>query len=216
MWSYCNNCPVISYDPNGEWNWKKFLVTAAICVAVAAVVVAATIATAGGLTAVATSVIATTVIKATATVAIAATATTATAIPIIAGMEKVAVLDLSLSAQTRVGVSVKVGASLVLDFKNNRSEIYYHRGEAFSASSSMNSIGIIYSVGIVEGYENEGDYSGPFVNMGAYCKGFGIDHCYDPRKDHDDTVRAYSATFGSGTGGYVGLDKYKLRYGWDW
>ena len=42
LFAYCNNNPVMGYDPNGTWNWKKFFTGLAI-VAVAAVVITATV-----------------------------------------------------------------------------------------------------------------------------------------------------------------------------
>ncbi|MBP5407848.1 MAG: RHS repeat-associated core domain-containing protein [Bacilli bacterium] len=215
LWCYCGNNPVVGYDPNGQWNRKKFLVTTVVCAVVATAIIAATIATAGGLTAAITPVILTTAIKASATVTIAATIATAVAVPISAGMEQVVALDLSLVGQTKLGISEKMGLTLLMDFENGRSEIYGHTGTAISFSRTQ-SIGPSYSLGIVKGYEKPGDYEGPFYSKGIYAKGFGLDYSYDPRRDKDETVRATSLTFGQGTGVYAGKDDYTYWGGWNW
>lgn len=40
----------------------------------------------------------------------------------------------------------------------------------------------------------------------------GFDLCYDPRNSIDNTVKAYSLTFGNNKGGYFGYDYY--WYAW--
>ena len=46
LYAYCNNNPVMGYDPTGHWDWGQFWKGVAV-VAVAAAVVAITVATAG-------------------------------------------------------------------------------------------------------------------------------------------------------------------------
>lgn len=102
-----------------------------------------------------------------------------------------------------IGTNVKGGGTLVFDFKNDNIELYAHVGMSVGQAK-----GLSYSVGIVEGYEGIGDCSGPFVSIGGGIKGYGVDHCFDPRKPHDETVRAYSFTFGNGSSGYIGFNQY--------
>ena len=61
---------------------------------------------------------------------------------------------------------------------------------------------------MISNYENEGDYAGPFVDFGGGFYG-GIDHCYDPRNEYSDAVRAGSITFGNKKGVYYGYDNYE-------
>ena len=93
----------------------------------------------------------------------------------------------------------------LFDFKNGSVGFYPHLGYFYGAK--WNVFGISYSTGIVKNYVNEGDYAGPFVDMGASYYG-GVDICYDPRNDIENTVKAYSLTFGNNIGGYYGYDYY--------
>jgi len=115
------------------------------------------------------------------------------------------VLDISVSGGMGAGVGGKVGLSIVLDFKNDSMGFYPHYGYYYGAK--YNSFGFSYGVGLISNYENEGDYSGPFTNMGGGFFG-GVDHCYDPRYPYEDTVRASSLTFGNNKGIYYGYDYY--------
>jgi len=131
--------------------------------------------------------------------------TTASAITYGAITDTPVVLDISLSVGVGADVGVKVGLSVVLDFKNESFGFYPHYGCYYGMK--FNAIGVSYSVGLISNYENEGDYAGPFTSMGG---GYlvGIDHCYDPRYDHDGTVKANSLTFGNNKGVYYGYDYY--------
>ena len=116
------------------------------------------------------------------------------------------VMDILGSAGTGAGVGVKVGISIVLDFKNDSLGFYPHYGYYYGAK--YNALGASYSVGLISNYENEGDYAGPFVDMGGGYYG-GFDHCYDPRNAYENTVRASSLTFGNNIGAYYGYDQYE-------
>ncbi len=115
------------------------------------------------------------------------------------------VLDISGSAGTGADVGVKVGLSVVLDFKNESFGFYPHYGYYYGMK--FNTIGGSYSVGLIQNYENEGDYAGPFTSMGGGYL-IGLDHCYDPRYSHEETVKANSLTFGNNKGVYYGYDYY--------
>ena len=95
------------------------------------------------------------------------------------------VLDLSASLNTGAGVGYKVGISIVFDFKNDNIEFYGHQGITYGVKA--NTFGFFYSLGIILNYENPGDYGRPFKNFGG-GKFWGIDHCYNPRKNHSDSV----------------------------
>ena len=131
--------------------------------------------------------------------------TTAGAITYGALTDTPVVLDLSASLNTGAGVGYKVGISIVFDFKNDNIEFYGHQGITYGVKA--NTFGFSYSPGIILNYENPGDYGGPFKNFGG-GKFWGIDHCYDPRKNHSDAVQAYSITFGNNKGVYFGEDEY--------
>lgn len=103
------------------------------------------------------------------------------------------------------GVGVKEGISVVIDFKNKGFGFYPHLGYFYCVK--WNAFGISYSTGVVRNYVNEGDYAGPFIDMGAGYYG-GLDVCYDPRNNIDNTVKAYSLTFGNNIGGCYGYDYY--------
>ena len=134
-----------------------------------------------------------------------AVSTTAGTIAYGAATDTPVVLDVSVSAGTGAGVGVKVGLSIVLDFKNESFGFYPHIGYYYGMK--YNTVGGSYSVGLIQNYENEGDYAGPFTSMGG---GYlvGGDHCYDPRDSHEDTVKADSITFGNNKGIYYGYDYY--------
>ena len=145
----------------------------------------------------------------------AAVLTTAGVVTYGAVSEKPVVLDASFSAGIGAGIGVKVGISFVLDFKNGSIGFYPHAG--VFAGVKFNAIGGSYSVGVISNYENEGDYAGPFTDMGG---GYlvGIDHCFDPTKYYDVSTRASSITFGNNKGVYYGNDYYwylgSIRFPW--
>ncbi len=145
----------------------------------------------------------------------AAVLTTAGVITYGAVNEQPVVLDFSLSAGMGAGMGIKIGISLVLDFKNGSIGFYPHAG--VFAGIKWNTIGLSYSVGVISNYENEGDYAGPFTDIGG---GYlvGIDYCFDPTKEYDVSTRASSITFGNNKGGYYGNDYYwycgSLHFPW--
>ena len=145
----------------------------------------------------------------------AAVLTTAGAVTYGAVSEKPVVLDVSFSAGIGAGIGVKVWISFVLDFKNGSIGFYPHTG--FFAGVKFNAISGSYSVEVISNYENEGDYAGPFTDMGGGCL-VGIDHCFDPTKYYDVSTRASSITFENNIGVYYGNDYYwylgSIRFPW--
>ena len=137
LYAYCDNNPVMGYDPEGTWNWGKFLAVAALAI-VATVAVVATGGTA---------------------LAVAATVVTGTVLALAAGAETTAVLDLSYTTTK----NERYGISLVLDFKNMDAEVYGHFGKSYGNVSP----GFGYSVGMVQNYDGKGSYGGFFANAGG-------------------------------------------------
>ena len=175
LYIYCGNNPVMGYDPEGTWNWGKFLAVAAIGVALAAVVVAS-----GG-----------------SALAVGMVAVTALVASYAAGKESAMVLDFSVSGSLP-NQSKKIGLSVVIDFKTMKIEGYYHSGYALSMernSKSGISANASYSVGIIDNYVGQGSYGGAFISAGASCSRVGVEHCFDPNKPHDEAVNATCITF---------------------
>lgn len=184
LYSYCGNNPILGYDPEGTWNWKKFIMMAAVCVAV---VVGVVTAGAGALV-------------------VTAAVTTGVILSVAAGEEEVAVLDLSLTIpipRIKDFGGIKIGFSFVLDFENMNSEVYFHAG----VTAGFVPPGASYSVGIINNYDGPGSYGGWFVSAGGNV-GIGVDHCFDPRHPYNETISATSITFGSGYSTYGGIDYY--------
>ena len=123
---------------------------------------------------------------------ISAVVVTAVAKTICAVADETMVLDFSVSLNSGAGVGYKAGISIVLDFKNDYFEFYGHQGITYN--TKVNTVGFSYSPGTIINYKNLGDFSGPFNNFCGSCL-WGIDHCYDPRTEHSDSVQAYSITF---------------------
>ena len=138
-------------------------------------------------------------------VAAAAVITTAVSTYVGAKNEKTIVYDVSLSFSSGAGVGYKIGISMVVDFENKNIEFYGH--EVYAYGVKANAIGFSYSTGIILNYEKAGDYGGPSKNTG-FGYYIGLDHCYDPRVEHSETVQAYSFTFGNNKEGYLGEDEY--------
>ena len=82
-------------------------------------------------------------------------------------------------------------------------EGYFHVG----GSVGFFSPGLGYSVRIIENYKNPGDYAGHFTNVGVNI-GVGIEHCFDPTKPYNSTVKATTITFSSDNSAYIGYDYY--------
>ncbi|MCB9498817.1 MAG: RHS repeat-associated core domain-containing protein [Bacillales bacterium] len=184
LYAYCGNNPVMGYDPEGKWNWKKF----AIALAVSIVIVAVTVAI----------VVATTATGGLAMLIIGAAVTTGVVLSYAAGAEKTVVIDLSCYLWDVGG-----GNSLVIDFKNDSCELYSHGGFVMGDSP----MAISFSVGLVDNYKGKRGYEGPFMKIGGGYK-IGIEHAFDPTKPYDETVRATTVTFSNSFGVYAGFDYY--------
>ena len=127
---------------------------------------------------------------------IGAALTTAVAVTYGAIKEETIVLDLSYSIPNKL----KMGGSLVLDFKGKNIEIYPHVGQAYGISS-----GLSYSIGKVWNYSKPGSYSGFFAfGGGGYLIGF--DGCFNPLKPSG--ASATSITFSTSASLYGGWDWY--------
>ena len=168
MFAYCNNNPVMGYDPNGMINWGGVLVGLVVGVAAAAAI-AATIAIAAAaspLIAVAGTAVG---LVASGMLTEAAVVTTGCAI-----MEEPAVYDVTI-----VVGNDRSGASLVYDFGENTSDYYLHTGV-----QSKKDVSVTFGSGIVFGYDELGDYGGEFLDVSASAdyKGvsFGVDYCTSP------------------------------------
>ena len=153
LYAYCGNNPVMGYDPTGNWDWGGVIVGLSL---VAAGVI--TIRSCGS----GASIGAMLVAAVTATGAVTTYAATT---------DSVMVVDVSGAASAIRGR--KVGAFVVVDFKNDNANLYTHTGKV-----TCNSVGLSasYSVGLVDNYTKPEDYAGPFadVNGGPLI---GLDHC---------------------------------------
>ena len=181
LFAYCNNNPVMGYDPTGNWDWGGVLVGAGLMGT--SIVAAAVLAIFGG-------PVSTPVILATAGVFAAGAVVTYAA-----ATDSAIVVDISGAAMSPLQpVYRKAGASAVIDFKNDNVNVYPHLGLGVGIPSSL---GI--SAGLVKNYEEPENYAGPFIggNIGYWL---GVDHCWDPRKKHAEATQATSATFSSGFG----------------
>lgn len=196
MFAYCNNNPVMGYDPTGYANvWGVFtgvllLVAGVGCIA----------ASGGAATPVGTALM----LQAGALLGVTGLVTTDCAVE-----ESVMVVDVSVSDPLS---SEKKGLSLVIDFEDSSFDLYGHYGYSASIGGSP----VTYSVGTVNNYKNSGDYGDNFVNAGGSVGWFGIDYCRSPDLD-PASCSAKSFTFGlpgtKGTGAYIGADFfYQLGY----
>lgn len=207
LYSYCGNNPILSYDPEGTWSWKKFWCVVAV-VAIAAVVVAATIATAGAVaSAVPALATAATVV---ATKVVVAAAVTVVEVIVAACTESVVALDFSLSFG--YFLNDKRGATILFDFKNERTELYTHKG-GYLGNSKWFSFN--YTASFVGNYNEEGGYKGPFIFVGATYNGYGIDYCRGPESEDAYGIGVTVGT-GKGFGAYVGGDYYWYLGGFNW
>ena len=181
LFIYCDNNPISGFDPNGHWNWGKFGIMALATV----VLVTAVIASGGS------------------ALLVAAAATTGSVLTYAAAEEVTAVADLSVTIPIgKEGHTINVGFSLVLDFKEGDMEGYFHAGTGYGIGG-----GLTYSVGLIDNYDSPGDYGGHFVNGGINI-GVGLEHCFDPTKPYNESVKATTVTFSNGFSAYVGYDYY--------
>ena len=210
MFAYCQNNPIMGYDPTGCWNWGGFWTGVAI-VAVGVAIIGLTVATAG-----AASTLAATAVVAIGTGAGVATIETGVAITAAAVTDSTAVIDISYTDGMS---SQKYGYSAVIDYGENTLEVYSHYGATSSSSYS-----ITYGAGIVNNYNNLGDYGGDFVDVSASMnyKGidYGIDGCWDPDGDGTSavlgTVGISLPPIGASSDIVVGYDYYAPCFSFSW
>ena len=173
LFAYCNNSPVMGYDPTGNWDWGGVLVGAGLMGT--ATVAAAALAIFGG-------PVSAPVILATAGVFAAGAVVTYAA-----ATDSVMVVD--ASGAYGVPLYGKAGMSAVIDFGSDNINLYLHLGGGIGYQW-----GPSVAVGMVENYEIPDDYKGPFIDVNAAIW-LGADHCWDPRKKHGVGVMATSGTF---------------------
>jgi hypothetical protein len=196
MFAYCNNNPVMGYDPTGYANgWGVFTGILLLAAGVSCIV-----ASAGAATPVGTALM----IQAGTLLGVTGVVTTGCAVE-----ESVMVMDVSVSDPLS---SEKKGMSLVIDFEDSSFDLYGHYGYSASTGGSP----VTYSVGTVNNYENSGDYGDNFVNAGGSVGWFGVDYCRSPDLD-PASCSAKSFTFGipctKGSGAYAGADFfYQIGY----
>ena len=179
LFAYCNNNPVMGYDPTGNWDWGGVLVGAGLMGT--SIAAAAALAIFGG-------PVSTPVILATVGVFAAGAVVTCAA-----ATDSTIVVDMSSSYQVPVlPIYGKGGGSVVIDFKNDNINIYPHGGIGVGYSNGPSA-----SIGWVDNYEKPDDYEQSFVggNIGYW---FGIDHCWNPDMKHTVAPQATSATFSPG------------------
>jgi len=196
LFAYCNNNPVMGYDPSGYVNeWGVFAGVLLIIAGVGCIAATGGAATPAGAA-----------LLMQAGVMLGATGYVTTKC---AAQEAVMVIDVSASDPV---TSEKKGASLVIDFEESSFDLYGHYGQTVSKGGSP----ITYAVGTVYNYEDSGDYSGAFVNAGGSVHWIGGDYCRSPDLD-PKSCYAQSITFGlpgtKGAGAYVGADYfYQIAY----
>ena len=168
MFAYCNNNPVMGYDPLGTVNWGG--VFTGIAIGILAVGAAAlTIATAGAAAPLAAAAITT-----LGTVATAALAEASVVTMYGAACEISVVYDI-----TAVAGNDRGGISLVYDYGEGTSDLYLHTGK-----QSQKDVSMTFGSGFVYNYDKPGDYAGEFVDvsMSGKAKGasLGVDYCTSP------------------------------------
>ena len=168
MFAYCNNNPVMGYDPTGLVNLGGVAIGIGLALLTVAAV-AITVVTAGAaspLVATATVAIGTAV-----SVALAESAITTT---IGAVNEAPVVYDLTVTCGNQ-----RNGCSLVHDYETNVSDVYLHDGK-----TSNGAYGTTYGTGLVYNYDKPGDYAGTFYDASVSGKlnnaDLGVDFCTDP------------------------------------
>ncbi|MFA6801006.1 MAG: RHS repeat-associated core domain-containing protein [Acholeplasmataceae bacterium] len=180
LYIYCDNNPIMGFDPMGTWNWKKFGATVFLGASITALVIVT-----GGSGLLIAGVVFTTLVNSYA-----------------AGEEKTAVMDVSVSIPTGAGTFAKFGISFVMDYKHGTFEKYVHAGGGAGVAA-----GPSYEVGLIENYAGEGSYRGSFYTRGASVPGFGLEYATDG-KGTDDSVSATSIIVGPSGSGYMGYDYY--------
>ena len=184
-YAYCQNNPIMGYDPTGCWDCKGFLI------GLGTAIIGGLVAW-GGSYAGSPDVVNAGLAIATTGVTMAYTAAT----------DSQMVVDVSASLQNKPGAYLKGGASVIVDFDDDNAQLYLHGGAGVGISS-----GFSYSVGIVENYDIPSDYSKHFFDInGGY--NVGLDHCYNPFDEYSIATQATSITFSSGIGFGIGYDYY--------
>ena len=182
MFAYCGNNPVMGYDPTGHWDWGGVIVGTLLTIAACAAAYFGFAATEVGML----------VTGSVMTTGLTMVATAAT--------DSQMVMDVSGSAG--IGGYIKYGASIVVDFNQDEALLYYHNGGGFGKT-----LGIGYSVGIVDCYDEPTDYAGAFIDAFAGY-GLGVDHGWSPDYSYPEAPKATSITFSKGLGFGVGYDHY--------
>lgn len=111
-------------------------------------------------------------------------------------------VDISFNLTLYGIVYGKVGFSGVFSLTDpGSSAVFFHAGGDIGFAP-----GPSFSIGMVDGYKEAGDYTDGFIDMGlAYF--LGVDYCSGLEKN---SVRAYLVTIG--TGAYIGYDYYWTIY----
>ena len=179
MYAYCENNPVMGYDPTGHWDWGGVILGAGI--------IAGTIYLAAkGL-----------LLDPTV---IAGCLTTGGVMIYAAATDSVMVLDLSGTQQAARPIYGKAGGTLLIDFNKDEMFLYGHVGVGVGYST-----GVAYSVGIVTNYENPEDYSKHFIG-GSIGGEIGVNHCWSPDYKHCEAPQATSLTFTKSPGITIGAE----------
>ena len=184
MFAYCNNNPVMGYDPTGTWDRGGVIIGMSLVIV--------------GVAAAATIGVATPI----ALIASAAVITTGATMICAAATDSQMVIDVSLSIPIKDTAYVKIGQSALIDFDADEVNSYVHIGGGIGISS-----GPSYSTGLVRNYNTPNDYSGWFIDVFAGFTG-GVDYGWSPNEDIFSATQATTITFSFGASGGVGGDYY--------
>ena len=182
MFAYCGNNPVMGYDPTGHWDWGGVIVGTLLTIAACAAAYFG---------------FASTEVGALVTGAIMTTGLTMVAT---AATDSQMVMD--VSGSVGAGLFFKSGGSIVIDFDRDESNFYHHSGRGLGYT-----LGIGYSVGIVDCYDEPTNYAGDFIDVfGGYW--LGGDHGFSPEGEYTTATKSSSLTFSNGLGFGIGRDTY--------
>lgn len=204
MFAYCNNNPVMGYDPTGFVNWGG--VAAGVGIGVLSVLaIAATVATAGAASPLLAAVGSAVGMAMSAALVEASVVTTVGAV-----QEAPIVYDVTVTNNHD-----KIGCSLVYDFGTNTTDIYLHEGV-----QSNNEYGVTFGSGFVYNYDSPGDYSGEFydVSYSTNVKGanLGIDGCTDPQNLQGSTSGSSAMLFTAGWSAAIAGNSHALNFSYDY
>ena len=205
MFAYCNNNPIMGYDPTGLVNWGG--VAAGVGIGILSVfAIAATVATAGAASPLLAAVGSAVGMAMSAALVEASVVTTVGAV-----QEAPIVYDVTVT-----NGHDKIGCSLVYDFGANTTDIYLHEGV-----QSYNDYGATFGSGFVFNYDSPGDYAGEFydVSYSTNVKGanVGIDGCTDPQNLQGTTSGSSAILFTSGLSASISINKgpnFSYDYYW--